>query len=413
MKIAVVVPSFPTISETFILNHITGLLNDGHELTVLALSENRNSKRHGIIQQYQLLQKTRYLRIPSANKTYRRIIAGFLIAIYSLRFPVCVYKVIKALKAQSFQDFYEKLYFSFLILSNPSDIYHFHFAQIARLGAFLKTAGIPIRMVTSLHGYDVNLLPRNHNSDFYRELFEEGDHFIANTEFTKQQTVKLGCIPAKISVVPVGLYVDQFPFRVRLLQPSEQIRILTVGRLVEKKGHTFSIRAVAELIRKGFSIRYTIAGDGPLREELHKLVISLGIESNVIFCGEQTQAEIIKLYENSHLFVLSSVTASNGDKEGQGLVLQEAQACGLPVVSTLHNGIPEGILDGTSGYLVPEQDIESLANAIEKLIIDPLQWEQMGNAGRNYVAAKYEIKLLIPQLCQIYRNILKTHHRDH
>ena len=213
----------------------------------------------------------------------------------------------------------------------------------------------------------------------------------------------LGCEEKQISVIPVGLHVCEFPFRLRTQNPSNPIRILTVGRLVEKKGHLYSIQAIARLIRKGCSIRYTIAGDGPQMADLRQCVVSQGIEQYVTFCGEQTQDKIINLYDRSDIFVLSSVTASSGDKEGQGLVLQEAQACGLPVVSTLHNGIPEGVIDGKTGYLVPEKDIEALTMAIEKLIAEPDRWAEMGRAGREYVNSRYEMKTLINQLTRLYK----------
>ena len=104
--------------------------------------------------------------------------------------------------------------------------------------------------------------------------------------------------------------------------------------------------------------------------------------------------------------MLASVTASDGDMEGQGLVLQEAQAVGLPVVSTLHNGIPDGVLNGVSGYLVPEGDAHALAERVEYLIEHPGVWPEMGRCGREFVEKNYNIQMLNNKLIEIYRESL-------
>ncbi len=153
-------------------------------------------------------------------------------------------------------------------------------------------------------------------------------------------------------------------------------------------------------------MQYHIVGDGPLRKSIEMLIKQLSIQDKVNLLGWRTQDEIRQLYADAHIFVLSSVTASNGDKEGQGLVIQEAQASGLPVISTLHNGIPEGILDGKSGFLVPERDVDALAEKLIYLIEHPEIWPEMGRAGRAYVEANYDINKLNDRLVEIYKEVL-------
>ena len=104
--------------------------------------------------------------------------------------------------------------------------------------------------------------------------------------------------------------------------------------------------------------------------------------------------------------MLPSVTADDGDKEGQALVLQEAGACGLPVLSTLHNGIPEGVLDGKSGFLVPEKNVDALAERLLFLVDNPQLWPGMGKCGREYVEKKYDIKILNEKLVRLYNRLL-------
>ena len=111
------------------------------------------------------------------------------------------------------------------------------------------------------------------------------------------------------------------------------------------------------------------------------------------------------LYSGATVFCLPSVTAASGDMEGQGLVLQEAQACGIPVVSTLHNGIPDGVLDGISGFLVPEKDPRSLADRIASILSDPALGARMGSAGREFALSKYDIAGLTARLLGFYHEI--------
>lgn len=408
MKIAIVVPGFPVISETFIVNHITGLIDHGHDVTVIALRKNIIAQQHKIIVDYNLLERTVFVRQIPSPKALRRICAVWLSLKYGLRFPVKMCRAWRYLLLKDRSDFYQKLYFLFAVLNRNHDIFHFHFAQTGRLGATLKKMRIPMKMVTSLHGADVNQVPQQKGEHYYADLFRFGDHFIANTEFTKTQALNLGCNSHLVSVIPVGLYLRDFPFRPRTIMDNETVRILTVGRLVEKKGLQYSIQAISLLIKEGYKIHYTIAGEGPLRDELEHLTQTLQITQSVSFTGELTQEKVIHLYNESHLFVLSSVTAQTGDKEGQALVLQEAQACGLPVVSTHHNGIPDGVLDGQSGYLVPEKDIDALANAVRTLIKNPDSWCNMGVQGRQFVEKKYDIHVVNKRVVELYEKIKKS-----
>ncbi|MBA7689291.1 GDP-mannose-dependent alpha-(1-6)-phosphatidylinositol monomannoside mannosyltransferase [subsurface metagenome] len=131
------------------------------------------------------------------------------------------------------------------------------------------------------------------------------------------------------------------------------------------------------------------------------------IKNYVKILGAVEQDEILKLYQQAHIFVLPSVTASNGDQEGIPVVLMEAQAVGLPIISTYHSGIPEVIMDGKSGFLVPEKDVNALADRLDYLIEHPEIWSEMGRCGRNFVEEKYDIKKLNQQLVEIYQNLIR------
>nr|WP_235441026.1 glycosyltransferase [Limnoraphis robusta] len=204
----------------------------------------------------------------------------------------------------------------------------------------------------------------------------------------------------------MGLNLSLYQFKARYLQANEPVKIITVARLVEKKGIEYSIRAVAQVLKEYPNLIYRIVGDGGLRESLEQLIRELNVSENVKILGWMTQEEVRQLYTDSHLFILSSVTATDGDKEGQGLVLQEAQAMGLPVLSTIHNGIPDGVLDGKSGFLVPEKDVDALAEKLSFLLKNPEKWLEMGQSGRAFVEENYEINKLNDQLVEIYSKLI-------
>ncbi|HLE24715.1 MAG TPA: glycosyltransferase, partial [Thermodesulfobacteriota bacterium] len=260
--------------------------------------------------------------------------------------------------------------------------------------------------ITSFHGYDFSKLINERGSETYKELFRIGDLFTANTNFTKGKLIELGCPKSKIVMLPVGMDINFFNFRERYLRDRSIVKLLTVARMVEKKGLEYAIKAVSRVAKKYSNIEYNIIGDGILRRRLENLIKELGISDKVNLLGWKTQEELKSLFQDAHIFILTSVTAGDGDMEGQGLVLQEAQAVGLPVLSTLHNGIPEGVIDGKSGFLVPERDVDALANKLKYLIEHPELWPEMGRYGRKFVEERYDIQKLNQRLVKIYEAIL-------
>jgi colanic acid/amylovoran biosynthesis glycosyltransferase len=245
----------------------------------------------------------------------------------------------------------------------------------------------------------------------YRRLFATADAVTVNSDYTRRGVEKLGCPPAKLHQLSVGLDPKEFPFRERSVQAVEPVGILTVGRLVEIKGHEFVIRAVAKVREQHAEVRYDIVGDGPLRPKLEKLIAQLGLDGVVTLHGAREGAEVKRLMAGAHLFVLASVSVE-GDQEGQGLALQEAQACGLPVLATQHGAFPEGILAGKSGFLVPERDVEALADRLGYLIEHPETWAAMGRQGRAFVERRYDMRQLNQDLLAIYARAIETFQRS-
>jgi colanic acid/amylovoran biosynthesis glycosyltransferase len=408
MRIAFIVSTFPKLSETFILSQITGLLDMGHDVRVF--SEYRNTKEdkvHPDVLKYRLMDRTRYFITPE-NWLERAASAGRLVARNLSNGPAELLKSVNFLSLGKKALSLKVLHLLAPMLGTRFDIIHSHFGINGALAIYLKLMGVPGRYLTTFHGYDVNSLPHKAPPGYYRELFSHGDRFTSNTDYTRKRAVALGCDEKKITILPVGLDITKFSFRPRQLSRKEPVRLLTIGRLVEKKGHEYALKAVKALSDKGLDIRYSMAGDGPEKGRLQGLASSLGISEKVEFLKDINDQEALELYSNCHIFVLPSVTSTDQDREGQALVLQEAQATGMPVVSTRHNGIPEGVLDGVSAFLVPERDHLKLAEKIEYLIRRPSSWPGMGEAGRKFVEGKYDIRKLNRELVSIYEEMLRA-----
>lgn len=206
----------------------------------------------------------------------------------------------------------------------------------------------------------------------------------------------------KTVVHRMGVDCDHFRYTPRTPGSGETVGLLSVSRLVEKKGLEFAIRAAASLARRGIDLKYTIIGDGPLRCELDGLIEELGAGDRITLTGWRPQDEVLSAMNWAHVLLAPSVTAFTGDQEGIPVALMEAMAMGLPVVSTFHSGIPELIENGVSGILVPPRDCKALEKALHDLISSPCTWPAMERAARDKVEREYNSKRQVRRLEELY-----------
>jgi len=409
MRIAFFVGEFPSLSETFILNQITGLIKQGHKVDIYAKTPKNKTKDHSDIEKYNLLSRTYYYPQIPDNYLLRALKGLWLLLTNFFQDPVLLLRSLNVFKygkqVASLRYFYKTI--PLLQHRRPRyDVIHCHFANIGLSSVFIREIGaIEGSLLTSFHGYDVNVTPRIYGKNVYEQLFKKGDLFTVNSLFTASKALALGCPNHKIVKLPVGVNLSDYSFKERKPSSDRVIKIITVARLIEKKGLEYSIKAVAKVICSHPNILYRIIGDGSLQKSLSTLILDLGLSDKIHLLGWKTQNELRELYDDSHIFILSSITSDNGDQEGQGLVLQEAQAMGLPVLSTLHNGFPDSVLDGKSAFLVPERDVDALAEKLSYVIEHPEIWSEMGRAGRFFVEEFFDIDKLNAQLVEIYQQL--------
>ncbi len=273
-----------------------------------------------------------------------------------------------------------------LVKAQPYDIIHCQFGTFALEGMVLRDIGaIKGKLITTFRGYDISYFVKEHGEEVYKPLFAKGEFFLANCEYFRKRAIKLGCDQKKIVVHGSGIDCSQFPFKARHTDSDKKIRIATIGRLVEKKGIEYSIHALAKVAKIYSNIEYNIIGDGVLKENLQQLIYDLNLADKVKLVGWKNRPEIIDILEQSHIFIAVSVTAKDGNQDAPVNTLKEAMAMGLPVIATLHGGIPELVKDEISGFLVPERNADAIAEKLTYLIEHPEIWLSMGQAGRAYV----------------------------
>jgi colanic acid/amylovoran biosynthesis glycosyltransferase len=408
MRIAFIVGRFPALSVTFILNQITGLIDRGHEVDIYADERWESEKLHPAIEQYQLLDRTYYLP-PVPKSLAARVFKGFGLLVHNvLRDPGVVLRSLNGFKYGKQAISLWLLYTGIPLFDKSYDIIHCQFGTQSYRGMSFKTINTPkAKLITNFRGHDISSFVQERGNHVYDEVFRVSNFFLVNCEFFRQKAIQLGCNPDKIVVHRSGLDCSKFIFTPRYPSPDGWVRVVTTGRLVEKKGIEFAIRAVAKQAVNHPKVEYTIIGDGLLKEKFQKLIQELNISHLVKLVGWKNEREIIEILNQSHIFVAPSVTAEDGDQDAPTNVLKEAMAMGLPVISTDHGGIPELVENGVSGFLVPERDVDALAEKLGYLIEHPEAWAEMGQAGRDYVEKHYNLTHLNDRLVELYQQLLE------
>ena len=303
-------------------------------------------------------------------------------------------------------------YFKEIIEKYSPKLIHAHFGWEGIFMLPLKRE-FDLPLITSFYGMDVYMHPKNPIVRWQlKRLFEQGDLFLTYSEKMRKDVIALGCDENKIRAHHGGVDFNKFKFIPRKIGRNDEIRILLVGRFVEKKGIDIGIKAAAESLKKHPRLRLNIIGDGPLMEKYKKLIDRLGLGKNVALLGSKTYPEYIVEIERSHFLIAPSVVARNGDEEGGiNATVIEAMATGLPCIATFHSG-SELVFSGKTGFIVPEKDVFALSRKIDHLIENPHLLEEFGRAGRALIEQKFDIIKQTSKLEDIYRETIKNHERS-
>lgn len=273
---------------------------------------------------------------------------------------------------------------------------------------------LKIPLIVTFHGYDISILVKQKfwlNS--YKKLFNIGQLFMGVSNHICNKLILNGCPENKVVKFSAGIRIENFKFRLNTIDPQSEIKLIHVGRLIEKKSPLSTVKAfkiVTDYFGDKLNITLTIIGKGPLKEQVIELINNLSLVDKVKIIGEVEHSEIMNYLFVSHIYVQHCLTASDGDEEGLGMSFLEASAIGLPIVTTRHNGIPDAVLDSKTGYLVEEGDIEDMANKIIHLIKNPQIAQEFGIAGRQHVENNYDIHKQVKKAIAYYSKLLQKNY---
>jgi len=413
LRIGLMVEDFPVISETFVINMAAGLLGDGHDVTILAMSGQKPvpEPMHDSVRRWGLEDRTkrpvggRVLIGAFARKSEHRS-EGEVPARWGLPRRATAFAAQAAMLART----------------PRFDVVHCQFAHLGLTAARHREIGSlrTSRLVVHVRGQDVTSFVRAHNHDVYRDLFATADLVVANSRHFRDRAVDLGARGDRVEVI--GSAVDCSRFvpseapddssgsegEVRLegeVRSEGEVRLVTVGRLVPKKGIDVAIRAVADLTRDYPGIHLDVVGEGPQREALAALITEIDADDHVTLVGALTHEQIIERFARSDALVAVSLTPRSGDQDAPVNSLKEAMAMGLPVIGSRHGGIPELVEPGVNGYLVDEGDHVGLAATIRRAIAERQDWFKLGQAGRQRILDEYDLPVVTARLIDAYRSL--------
>lgn len=300
--------------------------------------------------------------------------------------------------------------FSHLNVLSKLSLIHAHFGPEG-VYAMALAEKLKIPFLVTFHGYDITLsrtaIWRTGKFFYYQLIFHEEElkrkssAFIAVSNFIRTKLLEKGYPEEKIIQHYIGVDTVKFSPAKR----ADERYILCVGRHTQKKGIDILLRAFARVSGKHSSVSLIQVGAGPMSAKLNTLATVLGINNRVHFLGAQSHETVLNLMRGAEIFALASQTAKNGDCEGLPIVINEASACGVPVVSTWHSGIPEAVLESETGFLVPERDAAALAEKLDTLLSDRTLSEKMGRQGREFVCDRFDIRKQTVKLEVIYDSL--------
>lgn len=385
MHIAYLAPEIPSVSGTFVYEEIAALMRREFTVSVFAVHRPPASVIKCVPwhQEILYLYEAGFASIistlvskpwsqPGLRKSFKWFIQDiWSVGLLSSQCPRFIYQFLTAVRLAR------------MLRDRKVDHLHIHFAHVPTQIGMYAAAMVGIPFTVMAHANDI----------FERGLLlptkaKRAKKFLTISDFNCAYLQRCGVPAEKLAVVRCGVQVSGEP-SLQVDSPKPRFRIGSLGRLVEKKGFDVLIEAVGVLRQRAHQLELLIAGDGPLRNELTTLVEQRGLAQNVTFVGPISHSAVPAWMATLDAFALACKPDANGDMDGIPVVLMEAMAQGLPVVSSRLSGIPELVIDQRTGLLAEPGAVQGLADQIERLISSPAYAKSLAQHGQTHVRNEF------------------------
>ncbi|MFZ4766082.1 MAG: glycosyltransferase [Roseimicrobium sp.] len=296
-----------------------------------------------------------------------------------------------------------------LLRRDKPDLVHVYYGHKAvHFYDMLRAWGGPF--VVSFHGVDVSkFLDEPNYAETLQQVFAAADLVMARSQSLLDRLVQLGCPTDKLRMNRTPIPLEHLAASMRQPPADGQWRLVQACRLIQKKGILTALKALTLVKQQYPSVRYVLCGEGSLKPKIEEAVKNLGLEDNVELLGWLDQDQLLEQYRIAQLFLHPSELTKDDDQEGIPNSMLEAMATGLPVVATLHGGIPEAVTNGYDGLLVPEKSPEQLAAALLQAMNDARVLEQLSQNAATSVRASFGSEAQVAALEDVYLEAIRLH----
>jgi colanic acid/amylovoran biosynthesis glycosyltransferase len=263
---------------------------------------------------------------------------------------------------------------------------------------------LKLPLIVHFHGYDATMFDFVKSyKEKYVKVFEYASAIIVVSKKMYQDVLLLGCPPHKMHLITYG--PNSSFFKIQPTYNSNQF--VSIGRFVDKKAPYLTLAAFKEVVAAHSDAKLVMVGDGPLLNTCINLTRVWNLSNNVVFAGALTPTEIIKTFEDSIAFLQHSVTAHNGDSEGTPVAVLEASAAGLPIIASRHAGIPDVIIDGETGLLFDELDVNTMAKQMLNVFENHELAARLGMKGKEHLQANFTIDIHLAKIAALIESAVQ------
>jgi glycosyltransferase involved in cell wall biosynthesis len=402
--LGMILKGYPRISETFISNEILLLEKLGFNIHIFSMRQPRDNFAHGSVKQIRAgvdyLPETLLVPLP------RFLYYNLLLVLrkprtYATALKMAFKRFRRTRRLATFKHLLQAGYLVQRFLPGKNVVHlHAHFAHSPTSVALFTSQLSGLKFSFTAHAKDI------YTSD-HRQLREKlclAKFAVTCTETNRKYLEAASDGDASlVHRIYHGIDIDLFSGNPAVVKNNDEYHILTVARIIAKKGLPTVLHAIRRLCDSGYRIRHTLIGDGDQRAKILALIRKLALENTTRWLGTQPHETVLDYYRKADLFVLGCEVAPDGDRDGIPNVLLESMAMGVPVVATTVSAIPELVEDGSSGLLVPPGDPEKLAAAMERMLTSMSLRQQVIEKGRNRVIQYFDNKKLIKDLATVFR----------